>query len=46
MIGTCDRTWPSDRPTRTEDTYRRHRCGEEPGHSGSCRCRYCGREVR
>jgi hypothetical protein len=40
----CERTWPSDQPTMSEDSYRQHRCGRAAGHPDRCVCRYCGRE--
>lgn len=39
----CERTWPSSQGTVTNDSYRQHRCGLEPGHAAlACKCRYCG----
>lgn len=40
----CERTWRSNQPTRTEDSYRQHRCGFViDGHlPDGCWCRYCG----
>jgi hypothetical protein len=43
---TCEKTWPSDQPTRIDDTYRQHRCGLNMDHRGRCMCRYCGTGAR
>jgi hypothetical protein len=43
---TCEKTWPSDQPTRTDDTYRQHRCGLNMDHRGHHVCRYCGTGAR
>lgn len=38
----CQRTWPSEAKTISEDAYRQHRCARATGHNERCRCRYCG----